>query len=325
MSYVVDPASSYAEQTKQPTQPDFLQFPRQTIEYKAGDCDDLSILYAAFLEAVGIESAFVTVPGHIFIAFSLGMTPDEARRVFTTPGDLIAMDKEAWVPVEVTEIRGGFLAAWKLGAREWREASARSEAGFLPVHDAWTVYEAVGLPDAGPAVALPPSDGVRAAFLREMEAFVDQELQTQVDRLETAPLRDARAGNNRLGVLYARYGRFDQAVQVLSKSLEQGEYLPALVNLGNIKYLTEDWAGARAYYQRAAVIDPANALVHLGIARAAYEMEDYQTVDREYGSLLKLDPDLAARYRYLQSRASGAGRAAAAAGMKENVPWEETE
>jgi transglutaminase-like putative cysteine protease len=35
--------------------------------YRAGDCDDLSILYCSLLEAIGIRTAFVTIPGHIFM------------------------------------------------------------------------------------------------------------------------------------------------------------------------------------------------------------------------------------------------------------------
>ena len=33
---------------------------KQTLEYRAGDCDDLSILYSALLESVGVETAFIT-------------------------------------------------------------------------------------------------------------------------------------------------------------------------------------------------------------------------------------------------------------------------
>ena len=34
------------------------------------------------MEAVGIETAFITVPGHIFMAFALDMSPAEAKRSF---------------------------------------------------------------------------------------------------------------------------------------------------------------------------------------------------------------------------------------------------
>ncbi|MBT3271522.1 MAG: transglutaminase domain-containing protein, partial [Spirochaetales bacterium] len=73
--YVIDPSSSYKQPSGKNAAFDYLQFPRQTLEYKAGDCDDLSILYTALLQAIGIETAFITIPGHIYMAFSLGV-PD---------------------------------------------------------------------------------------------------------------------------------------------------------------------------------------------------------------------------------------------------------
>ncbi len=38
-----------------------------------GDCDDLSILVCSLFEAVAIDTAFITVPGHIFMAFDSGL------------------------------------------------------------------------------------------------------------------------------------------------------------------------------------------------------------------------------------------------------------
>ncbi len=72
VSYVTDPTTPYESSSKNKTALDFLQFPMQTLAYRAGDCDDLSILYAALLEAAGIRTAFITVPGHIYVAFDLG-------------------------------------------------------------------------------------------------------------------------------------------------------------------------------------------------------------------------------------------------------------
>jgi hypothetical protein len=68
LSYVVDPKSSYAELSANEAAVDYVQFPRQTLQFKAGDCDDLSATYCALLEAVGVATAFITVPGHIYAA-----------------------------------------------------------------------------------------------------------------------------------------------------------------------------------------------------------------------------------------------------------------
>jgi hypothetical protein len=66
LKYWTDPNAAYETITKTKSAVDSLQFPVQTIQLKTGDCDDLSILAAALLESASVESAFITVPGHIF-------------------------------------------------------------------------------------------------------------------------------------------------------------------------------------------------------------------------------------------------------------------
>jgi hypothetical protein len=135
MSYVVDPSTPYKEFSRKELSLDYLQFPKQSLEYKAGDCDDLSILYSALLESVGVETAFITVPGHIYMAFSLNMLHSEAKKQFLMSEDLIFIDQKIWLPVEVTEISGGFLKAWETGAKEWREyePKPKGQAGLYPL------------------------------------------------------------------------------------------------------------------------------------------------------------------------------------------------
>ena len=52
---------------------DFLQFPYQTLLYHGGDCDDLSILNCSLFEALGIQTAFITIPGHIYMAYEISL------------------------------------------------------------------------------------------------------------------------------------------------------------------------------------------------------------------------------------------------------------
>ncbi|HAK45532.1 MAG TPA: hypothetical protein DCO79_06390, partial [Spirochaeta sp.] len=68
VNYQIDPKTPFTEFSADSLAVDFLQFPRQTLSYTSGDCDDLSILYSALMEAVGMETAFITIPGHIFMA-----------------------------------------------------------------------------------------------------------------------------------------------------------------------------------------------------------------------------------------------------------------
>ena len=71
IAYVSPPLTSYAVQSENKTAIDSVKFPLETLLYRSGDCSDLSILYCSLLESVQIETAFITIPGHIFMAFAL--------------------------------------------------------------------------------------------------------------------------------------------------------------------------------------------------------------------------------------------------------------
>lgn len=55
LTYIVDPTSPYQEFSENAARVDYLQFPRDTLNRKSGDCDDLSILFAALMENIGLR------------------------------------------------------------------------------------------------------------------------------------------------------------------------------------------------------------------------------------------------------------------------------
>jgi len=325
MTYVIDPTTPFAEFSKDKLAVDFLQFPRQTLKYTAGDCDDLSILYNALLESVGIETAFITVPGHIFIAFSLDMAPDVARRSFLRADELIFRDDKTWLPVEITKVQSNFLEAWQAGARQWRENEAREQAGFYPVHAAWLEYEPVGLPGAPAAISFPPRSDVVSAFLQEVVRFIDREIYPRVSKLQGEIRKSNNSPKyiNKLGVLYAKYELTDKALVQFNKILKTQEYHPALINMGNIYYLKGQMEKALTYYERAAKKAPANPRVLLCVARVNHELENYGLVRKSYQQLKRVDPDLADQFAYLDLRGEEAARAAEISAVTEVVVWEE--
>ena len=325
VNYVVDPRTPYAQFSQQESAVDFLQFPSQTLGYKAGDCDDLSILYCSLLESVGIQAAFITTPGHIYMAFQLASDEQTAVKSFSRPQDLIFREGRAWVPLEVTVREGGFLRAWSEGAKLWRESSEAGKAGFFPVHEAWGTYEPVGIPGAGKDIALPPAGRIEEAFLSEMARFVTREIGPQLARMETElkQAQDKAMLNNRIGVLYARYGLMDQARAAFEAAVARREFAPALVNLGNVLFLERRFSEALAYYERATRQDPASAAIALALARAHHELENYGLVQASYARVKELDPALAEQYSYLELRGDEAKRAADASRAKEVVLWQD--
>ncbi|MBN2324964.1 MAG: tetratricopeptide repeat protein [Spirochaetes bacterium] len=323
MSYVVDPTTPYNEFSKNSLSVDFLQFPKQTLEYRAGDCDDLSILYNALLESIGIETAFITIPGHILPAFSLGISAEEARELFESGDDFIIVDGVAWVPVEITILEDGYLKAWQLGAKEWRENKRRNAAGFHKTREAWSVYEPVGL--FGEAdVSVPPRDLVVEEYIKAVNGVIskeifrrEQKLKSEIERKKNGPIL-----LNRLGVLYARYGLELKAVDTLEAVLAREEYTPALVNLGNIYYLRKDMDRALEYYRRAFDRTPDNPRILLALSRVYRELGDYELSGKMFARLKSVDRELADAYSYLET-AEETGRAAQAGGMYEKILWEE--
>jgi hypothetical protein len=323
LNYAVDPKSSYTALASDKAKVDFLQFPRQTLEYKAGDCDDISILYSALLESVGIETAFVTVPGHIYMAFSLDVSPDEARKAFSRPDELIMRGERAWIPVEITDREGGFLAAWQTGAKEWRENLSRDQAGFYPLHEAWATFEPVQLPGASVSVAPPSGESFRSKFRTERDKFVDREIFPMVAKLQ-AEIQKSQASPkslNALGVLYARYGLYDKAEGEFAKIVGSFEYVPSLLNLGNIHYLRKKLDKAQECYERAYKIEPKNPYVVLNFARINHDAENYGLVKKLYEELKSLDAALAFQFAYLDLKGEEAARAADITQVKELMVW----
>jgi tetratricopeptide (TPR) repeat protein len=327
MRYQIDPSTPYTEFSKNEAAIDYLQFPNQSLDYKAGDCDDLSILYGALLESLGIQTAFVTVPGHIYLAFALAMPASEAAGRFRRANDLIFLKDRAWLPMEVTMIQGGFLRAWEEGAREWRENSARKQADLYPVHEAWELYEPVGFAGTPLTITLPDEKALLAAYAREVGRFVDAELVPQEAELQKQIQSQGPDPKliNKLGVLYARYGLNDKAEVQFQKALSVRKDFPqALVNIGNLAFLSGDMRKAISYYERAQKGLPDNPGVALGLAKASYELKDYDAAARYYAATKRLDAALAERFAYLDLKTGDSQmRASAAEEMREAVIWGE--
>jgi tetratricopeptide (TPR) repeat protein len=321
LHYVPDPNMPYSKSSQNELTVDYLQFPIQTLQYKSGDCDDLSILYAAMLEAGGVQSAFITVPGHIYAAFALGMKPEQAALFFSRSEDLIIKDDTVWIPVEVTLVQDGFLRAWQIGAREWRDASAAGQARFYPTHEAWKLFEPVAIFGTEQSIEPPNTDRLTQRYAAAMRAFVDREIGPRVDALtaDAARAKQDPRPSNKLGVLYARYEVFDKAEQAFRASLAQKEYASAYANLGNVLMHKNDFTAALKAYQNALRLSPDAPNALAGLVRASYELDDRAGASRWLDRLAQKDPIAAERLAYVRTGEVTAARAGEAG--PEEMTW----
>jgi hypothetical protein len=182
INYVIDPASSFVELSENATALDSLNYPYQTLYYRGGDCDDLSILYCAMLEALGLETAFITTPGHIYAAFDTGLEsgPASAAAFKNIPGleagtgNFIEYGGRLWMPVEITVPDLDFYRAWLIGAREWRAAAGQAGEGrrIYPMRESWALYPPVTVPEAGDRLpALPEEQEIARRFTEVLKKF----------------------------------------------------------------------------------------------------------------------------------------------------------
>jgi hypothetical protein len=325
ISYVSPPLTSYAATSQDKTSIDSVKFPLETIEYKSGDCSDLAILYASLLESVQVETAFITIPGHIFMAFSLDSSEENIRSTFSKLDEFIFRDGKVWVPVEVTERSGLFLSAWELGAKEWRENLTKEQVGFYPVRKAWTTFEPVNFPGIGNTPTVPDSTKVLKDFQSDVTSLINREIATrEADLISTVKYSGGSPkAYNALGILYARFGLSSKAQEQFYNALKKAEYVPSLVNVGNLYYLKGKTDQAVAFYQRAFAKDPHSPAVLLALARVNHDLQNYGIAEQQYEELRQLRPDIAEHFAYLQFKGEESVRAAEANKTKDEVLWEE--
>jgi WD40 repeat protein/tetratricopeptide (TPR) repeat protein len=312
LRYVVNPSSPYETLSRDSTAIDFVRFPIETLDAKSGDCSDLSVLYDSLLESVGVDTAYITTPGHIFTAFNLGMSPELASRVFAKPDDLIIADAAVWIPVETTLVDQGFMKAWQTAALEWREGTSRGVAGFFTTKAAWQAYAPSGYVGAQ-SIAIPARERVVEMYTTELDTYRAAALGPRekeiLAQLQKAP---SPVGENRLGILYAQFGLLAKALERFENAVKAKEYLPAMVNAANVYSIQQDYGRAQEYLKRAEKLEPENARVLIALAFSLYQSGNASDAKTTFERASKIDPALAFRYP-LQSTAPGAdakGRAA---------------
>lgn len=329
IKYQIDPNSSYSELAEQGEILDYLQFPVETLNYKAGDCDDLSVLFTALLEALAVETAFITVPGHIYTAAALKMSPEEAKKTFTGGQSIIYEDGKAWIPIETTMIdNGNFVNAWAEGSRQWYDAVQEDSARIYPIKRAWQTYPPVALNAfRDREFNIGGSEELLRKYRTQESLLIARETSAQVDYLEKA-IRDSQGTRrnrliNSLAVLKARYGLFDEAVNLL-KGITTAEtaYLPGITNLANIYYRMGELDKAASYYNRALSVDNENPKAILGLMLVSRDMGNMAQLQANYTELNKVAPEIAEAYIHLINDQRGISRAGEA-GQKERVLWDE--
>lgn len=84
-----------------------------------------------------------------------------------------------------------------------------------------------------------------------------------------------------------------KAVSVLNRILLNENYIPALINMGNIYFLKEKMKKACAYFERAYEKDLIHPVILLNLSRVNFAMENDGNAKASYRKLISIDQELA--------------------------------
>jgi len=271
-----DDTTPYKKYHLDPDLLDYIQYPFQTLAYHSGDYDDLGILYSAALESVGIRTAIIPLKNEFVVAFSLGITAADAENLFSGSGNLLTIADEIWIPVSFSVLREGFINSWYNAMNVLNEAFAAEEnVDFIILQEAWSTYPPASIKGSEASFQKPAEDSVVRAVEADLMRYISAEFGPKI--LEVRENIRTSGGSaqlyNQLGLLYVRAGMYNEAKTEYRKAAEM-DSASAMVNLGNIAILQQDYRTAKTWFGKALEIQPENNNAAKGLERALTELEE---------------------------------------------------
>ncbi len=301
ISYVTDPNTGFAASHSKRRAVDYVMFARETLKKKAGDCDDLTVLYSSLLESVGISTAVVTIPGHVFMMFDTEI-PANSYKDITDKKELIyVMNGTAWIPVEATMIGKTFYDAWKDGAGKVTRYKGQRSFEVVETSDAWNKFPPADIGNAS-SLDLPDRDKINRLYAYDRDAFKSMSYEGALERLLAMVKRNNRdyKALNKIGIVYGKYMELKKAEEYFKKSVAANRgYAPAYTNLGNIYLLNKDFGKAINYYSKAVDLKPNVHKYRINLARAYYENGGKFKAKSQYEIAVRKFPGYKKRYGYL--------------------------
>jgi tetratricopeptide (TPR) repeat protein/DNA-binding beta-propeller fold protein YncE len=297
INYVVDPNSPYAELTESTV--DYVQFARETLKLKSGDCDDLSVLLSASLENLGIETAILDVPGHLLMMFNTGLAENERHLVSLDDDLLVIRDGKVWIPLEATMIGQSFAEAWAEGARKYHQFAKENKLQVVVLNQAWESYKPVTLGPAVYSVAIPEKQRVEPMVRRETTLLLEKSLDRLVSPYRALVGMDENNVNARLqvAIIYAKYGLYDAANREFDAILNiDADNSAVFNNRGNIYFSQGDYERAIEDYSYAEKLSANDAGIKINISMANYQLGNLPLAGNKYEEAVMIDDTVKLKY-----------------------------
>ncbi len=297
INYVVDPNSPYSELTESTV--DYVQFSRETLKLKSGDCDDLSVLLSASLENLGIETAILDVPGHLLMMFNTGLAENERHLISLDDELLVIRDGKVWIPVEATMIGQSFSEAWTEGAHKYQKYSKENKLQTVVLNKAWDSFKPVTLSPAVYTVSLPEKQRVEPMVQWETTILLEKSLDRLVKPYRALVSMDENNVRARLqvAIIYAKYGLYDAANREFDDILSiDADNSAVYNNRGNIYFTQKDYERAIEDYSYAEKLSANDAGIKMNISMANYQLGNLQLASSKYVEADMIDETVKNKY-----------------------------
>ncbi len=257
---------------------DTIQYPAELLCKSAGDCDDLSVLYASLLQSAGLPTALVSIPGHLFMMFDTQIDTSQRRSLPIAPGQFVEHRGTLWIPVETTMIpSAGFSEAWAAAAARYdttwqiyEVAASQTKYPSIPTDILRVPCNPLPLPDFTPALQ---ND------LAAVETAKDKWLQKVEDILElnapNLPVFEAVKARNICTALLGQNDEYARAkAQIQKIFLLDSTNALAWNNFGNVEFVTGRFAEAERAYNKALLLNRHSRGTYLNLAMLYQMMID---------------------------------------------------
>ena len=309
--YQIDPTAPFTEVQGDTLVVDSISLPRETLKRLTGDCDDLTVLYCTMLESIGIDTALVTVPGHIFSAFNTKVPSAQYRMVNPDRSQLIEIDGNIWLPVEITMIgKHSFIEAWSKGMAEYSEWDSNpARRGFYKTREAQTLYRPVVLRETDLGLQYGDDEAVVSAFENDLEKLSESILKPVKSEAEA---KNTAAAWNSYGIAAAKLGEGRIAESAFNKAVSlKSDFINAKLNLGSLYFIDEKYDRALEQYskiekdtEKKRVSDRTLFNLYLNISKALYALNNTEQAGAYYNKAIMLDSEKASDFAYLGSSES---------------------
>ena len=256
---------------------DYIQYPYQTMLYKAGDKDEVGILLISLLQSVGIQTGFIATADDFIVLFNTEISENHIDNFFDGSDRVLVLDDgNVWLPLSMKVFGEGFINSWYKAVEEFMAVTeAEEDYSYVDISSAWTYYPPASF-SSGENVALNTSEKKISEIVEtDISRYITAEFGPQIAAVQNRILKEGASATlyNQLGLLYVRAGMYSSAIPVYQLSAKMGS-IPAMNNLGNIASMQKNYKEAMSWYQKVLELDPENKTALSNLNRIQSELKN---------------------------------------------------